>query len=367
MKERKLPSISIVIVSYNCLTVLRACLASVRNAAEGLLATTYVVDNASADGTVDCLTENYPWVHTIPLSNNVGFAKANNVALEQCTSDLVLVLNPDTIIPRGFLREICKHYDGGANKGALGVQMTNGEGHFLRESKRGYPSVVASFYKFTGLWHLAPKSAHFNQYYMGHVGQDDVAKVPVLSGACMAFPRELMAKAGMFDPRYFMYAEDIDLSWTMDQASGGNVYRGDLNIIHFKGMSTPRSMKYIKYFYQTMVQFARKHETKRHNLLVNAVTLLGIYFAYFVAMVKCKVLRRKESNTEQRPIERVRYVSTNFNIDLSEADAVVFDLDGDIDGAIRFMKENASATLFGFRDRLTGISFVYENNAIRII
>ena len=159
--------------------------------------------------------------------------------------------------------------------------MTNGLGLFLKESKRGYPGLATSFFKLSRLWRLSPHSATLNAYYIGDKGEFDVCHAPNLSGACMAFSHELLDKVGGFDPEFFMYCEDTDLSWRMEKASEkGDFYRGDISILHFKGQSTLRGKKYIWYFYQSMLRFARKHEYPNHNALVNWITKIGIGVAY---------------------------------------------------------------------------------------
>ncbi|MBP5364366.1 MAG: glycosyltransferase family 2 protein [Bacteroidales bacterium] len=388
--ENNQTDISVVIVSYKCLSVLRMALVAIRNAANGVDADIYVVDNASGDGTVEYLKNNFSWVNVIENKENVGFSRANNQALSQCRGRVVLVLNPDTIIPRSFLRAVVDHFDNANGKGALGVQMTDGTGTYLKESKRGYPGISASFCKLTGLWRLAPQSARLNAYYVGQYGKNDVCRAPILSGACMAFSHTLMQQAGVFDESYFMYGEDIDLSWRYNLASDGNDYRGDMQIVHFKGISTPRRLRYIRYFYNAMVKFARHYESPKHFILTNMFVRIGIFFGYMFASVKCLILKMSDCFHHSRTLKRVALATADIKsaeafaagcgpavaVDTVSLDtlsklnlysAVVFDVDADIEAVIDFMKKNRKSVPFGFYSRTEQFAFVYENNDCRVI
>ncbi|MCQ2229594.1 MAG: glycosyltransferase family 2 protein [Bacteroidales bacterium] len=390
--ENNATDISVVIVSYKCLDVLRMSLDTLRLSMEGLSCDVYVVDNASEDGTVAFLREHYGWVTVIDNHENVGFSQANNIALAQCRGRVVLILNPDTIVPRIFFKEIVGHFATYPRSGAVGVQMTNGRGVFLKESKRGYPDIKTSLFKLTGLWRLFPSSPFFNNYYVGQHPKTSVCKAPVLSGACMAFLHTTMDEVGVFDPSYFMYGEDIDLSWRMNEASeDGNYYRGDLNMIHFKGISTPRRMKYIYSFYDAMILFARKYENPKHNVVTNALVALGVRAGFLVAAVKCVLLRAIERKQKPATISRVAFASCNKEhqidfagrmtggqvdvvdandisaLDASIYDAVVFDIDEDIEAFIEYMKRQSNRSLFGFYSSVSGMSFVYEGNGCRML
>lgn len=365
----KRPEVSVIIVSYNCLPVLRLMLTSLRISLEGIDGEVFVVDNASSDGTSEYLKEHYDWITTIASTDNNGFSKANNMALSQCRGKVVLLLNPDTIISRTFVREIISHFEQHPESGAVGVQMVNGRGLYLRESKRGYTDVQTSFYKITGLWRFFRKSSKVNAYYMGHVDRDIDAKVPILSGACMAFTHELLDKVGMFDESYFMYGEDIDLSWRMNMASEGNMYLGTKTILHFKGMSTPRKLKYILAFYKAMELFARRYEFPKHNWFVNGVVLLGIKMGCLLGCLKCILLRIKDKFAKEYKPKKVTFVSTSsinrdafalknkdivvyLTDDISHIDAevkhVVFDVEEDLNKALGFMRQHGKQHLYAF-------------------
>lgn len=251
--------LSIVIVSYNVKYFLAQCLDAVRKSAMGIGAEIIVVDNNSSDGSVAFLQNKFPQVQIIALQENLGFAKANNIGWKQAKGDYVLFLNPDTIIGEDCLRNITRCFAEDSKTGAVGVRMVDGSGKFLPESKRGFPGPAASFYKLSGLIHLFPRSVSIAQYYLGHLPEKAVQPVEVLAGACMAVQRSLLEKTGGFDERFFMYGEDIDLSYQIRQLGYQNYYLGNTSIIHFKGESTRKNFGYTRQFYKAMKLFVDKH------------------------------------------------------------------------------------------------------------
>lgn len=380
MRESRLPlDISIIIVSYNCSDLLMLTLASVRRSTEGVNAEVIVVDNDSNDDTAERVRVETPWVRFIEMGRNAGFSAANNVGMELSRGHIVLILNPDTVLTRDTIRDMIAHFGSHPGCGALGVRMVNGEGRFLGESKRGYTTISASIFKLSGLWKLAPKSKILNAYYIGDKDETCECHAPILSGACMAFNHDTMDLAGKFDDTYFMYSEDNDLSWRMDQASSdGNSYRGDIPIIHFKGQSTPRDKKYIGHFYDSMMIFASKFEFPKHNSVMNRLIAIGIRTAYYVARARCAIMKKLESRRQFVAPRRVLLVSQsrlrapkNWEVaacpklsdtEARDYDAVVFDIDGDMKANIEFMRANEKKTMFGFYNPDNGNALVFFNN-----
>ena len=207
--------LSIVIVNYNVKYLLEQCLRSVREAAQGIEVETWVVDNASTDGSVDYLRPLFPEVHFIENADNPGFAKANNQAIRLSRGRYVLLLNPDTIVTSEALRGACHFMDSHTNAGAIGVKMINGHGAFLPESKRSFPTPWVAFCKLSGLSRLFPRSPRLAAYSLRYLSDDAVHEVQVLSGAFMFLRHEALRRIGLLDEAFFMYGEDIDLSYRM--------------------------------------------------------------------------------------------------------------------------------------------------------
>ena len=253
----------IVIVNYNVRYFLEQTLHSVRIAVRGLDCETWVVDNNSVDGSMEMVAEKFPEVHRIENKENLGFAKANNLAIRKSDSEYVLLLNPDTVLQEDTLSKCIAYMDGDTSCGALGVRMIDGKGKFLPESKRGLPTPAVALYKMSGLSALFPKSRVLGKYHLGYLDEFSNHHVDVLSGAFMMMRRTTLDKTGLLDEDFFMYGEDVDLSYRISQAGYKNIYFSGTTIIHYKGESTKkRSANYVKVFYNAMVLFAKKHYSK---------------------------------------------------------------------------------------------------------
>jgi len=252
--------VSILIVNYNVKHFLAYCLKSVAEAISGLDAEVIVVDNASSDGSEEFITTHFPWVKWKNASGNLGFAKANNIALSMASGEYIVYLNPDTIIPSTIVRHCLSFFQQRNNVGFVGVKMLDGSGNFLPESKRSIPTPMISFYKLCGLASIFPKSRLFGKYALGYLTENEVHQVPVLAGAFMMAAKENIVKLKGFDEQFFMYGEDIDISYRMEKLGLHNYYLGNTSIIHFKGESTKRgNLNYIRIFYSAMILFVKKH------------------------------------------------------------------------------------------------------------
>jgi GT2 family glycosyltransferase len=252
--------VTVIIVNYNVRHFLEQCLCSVRKAAHLVDTEVIVVDNASSDGSRAWLEPRFPEVRFIWNAQNLGFAKANNQALALATGEHVLFLNPDTILPEDALARCVAFMDAHPDAGALGTRMLDGSGSFLPESKRAFPSPLTSFFKLSGLSAIFPRSALFARYHLGHLDPMKDHSVEVLAGAFMFVRKKVLDITGGFDEVFFMYGEDIDLSYRILQAGYRNYYLTEPAIIHFKGESTRKgSMNYVRMFYNAMYLFVHKH------------------------------------------------------------------------------------------------------------
>jgi len=252
--------IAVIIVNYNVKHFLAECLRSVFASRHELDVEVFVVDNNSVDRSVEMVRDQFPQVRLIANQHNAGFATANNQAIQLADSKYVLLLNPDTILEEETLRKCFDFMEGRQDCGALGVKMIDGSGKFLPESKRGFPTPFRSLMRLLGLSRLFPGSKVFNGYNLGYLDENVVNEVDVLCGAFMFIRREAIEKTGLLDEAFFMYGEDIDYSYRIQQAGYKIIYFPESTIIHFKGESTKKSsLKYHKVFYMAMAIFARKH------------------------------------------------------------------------------------------------------------
>jgi GT2 family glycosyltransferase len=254
--------LSVIIVNYQVRYFLELCLYSVEKAVKGVEAEIIVVDNHSGDDSLGYLQPRFPGVRFLANTENIGFGRANNLALEQARGEVILFLNPDTILPETSVDQCLAFLAATPGIGGLGLRMIDGGGRFLKESRRGFPTPWVAFCRLSGLTTLFPRSRYFSGYYLGHLPADRAHPAPVLSGACLWVSRAVLEKTGSFDPQFFLYAEDIDLSYRIGQAGFTNYYMPEVTIVHFKGESTRKDIRYVRQFYRAMRQFRRKHFNK---------------------------------------------------------------------------------------------------------
>lgn len=251
----------------------------------------FVVDNNSVDGSVALIKEKFPQVRLILNKSNLGFSAANNQAILQSKGKYVLLLNPDTVVQEDTFEKTIAFMEAHPEAGGLGIKMLDGKGNFLPESKRGLPTPAVAFYKIFGLSKLFPGSAKFGQYHLTYLDKNKNHQVDVLSGAFMMLRKEALDKIGLLDETFFMYGEDIDLSYRITKAGYKNYYFSESSIIHYKGESTKKSsINYVIVFYRAMAIFAKKHFSQNNarlfNLLINLAIFLRAGLAIFVRFIK---------------------------------------------------------------------------------
>jgi N-acetylglucosaminyl-diphospho-decaprenol L-rhamnosyltransferase len=273
--------LSVLIVNYNVRYFLEYCLLSVIASARYMQAShghwqteILVIDNGSTDGSMEALPAAFPSVNFINAGENLGFGKANNRLISMAKGRYLLFLNPDTLLPEHCLLAHISFLESREDVGASGIRMIDGSGRFLPESKRGFPGSWNSFTKMSGLAALFPRSRFFAGYYEGHLPDNKSAGVPVLSGAYMLVRSEVLQKTGGFDERFFMYAEDIDLSYRINLSGNITYYFADVTVVHFKGESTDKDAAYVIRFYTAMVQFVEKHFSRGAVLYVTFLKLM---------------------------------------------------------------------------------------------
>jgi GT2 family glycosyltransferase/nitrate reductase NapE component len=279
--------LSVIIVNYNVEHFLEQCLQSVQKATKNISSEIFIVDNSSVDGSVTMVQKKFPQVKLIVNEKNVGFSCANNLAIKQAQGEYVLLLNPDTVVQEDTFEKTIKFMDEHKGAGALGVMMLDGKGNFLPESKRGLPTPSVAFYKIFGLAKLFPKSKTFGKYHLGYLDKNKIHEVDVLAGAFMLIKKSVLDKIGLLDETFFMYGEDIDLSYRITQAGYKNYYFPETRIIHYKGESTKKSsVNYVLVFYNAMAIFAKKHFAKNRAKTFSFLIYLAIALRAGVALVK---------------------------------------------------------------------------------
>ena len=277
--------ISVIVVNYNVEFFLEQCLNSVKKALENVSGEVFVVDNNSIDGSVEMVRLKFPEINLIANKDNRGFSKANNQAIEISQGEYILLLNPDTVVEEDTFSKVISFMDNHPDAGGLGVRMLDGKGVFLPESKRGLPTPTVAFYKIFGLSKLFPKSKKFGQYHLGHLNELETNEVDILSGAFMMMRKEALNKVGLLDETFFMYGEDVDLSYRIQKGGYKNYYFPETRIIHYKGESTKKSsVNYVFVFYRAMVIFAEKHFSQKNAKLFSFLINCAIYFRASLAI-----------------------------------------------------------------------------------
>ena len=293
--------LSVIIVNYKVKHYLEQCLRSVAEASRGIAVEVIVVDNASGDGSVEYLRERFPDVTIIASEENLGFARANNLAIRNSHGQYVLLLNPDTIVAEDTFRDFIGFMDSTPDAGGCGAYMLHTDGSFAPESRRGLPTPVVAFCKMSGLASLLPKSRTFGRYYMRYLNENEVNRIEIMSGAFMFLRRDALDKAGLLDEDFFMYGEDIDLSYRILKA-GYNNYFLPSRILHYKGESTVKSSyRYVHTFYRAMELFFNKHYA-HYSILLSLPIKLAIWGRAMLAYAGNQFKHRNELTQHLHPI-----------------------------------------------------------------
>jgi GT2 family glycosyltransferase len=273
--------LSVIIVNYNVRPYLTACLDSVQRALEGIESEVFVVDNHSDDDSVEVISRDYAWVHLINNRENLGFSKANNIAIRQAQGEYILLLNPDTVVAEETLKGVIDFMDQHPKAGGAGVRMHNADGTLAPESRRAIPTPFVAARKMLGFT---------KRYYMSYLSWNAPAQIEVVSGAFMLLRHKAIYEVGMLDEDFFMYGEDIDLSYRLLQGGWQNWYL-PYDIVHYKGQSTSKSdFRYVHVFYQAMLIFFHKHYSHL-SFFFSLPVKVAIYFRASLALVD--IVRKK--------------------------------------------------------------------------
>jgi len=230
--------------------------------------------------------EKFQNVYLIENKENLGFSKANNQAIKIAKSEYVLLLNPDTVVEESTFEKIIEFMDSNAQAGGLGVKMIDGKGSFLPESKRGLPTPSVAFYKIFGISKIFPKSKTFNRYHLGFLNKEKIHEIEILSGAFMLLRKKALDKIGLLDETFFMYGEDIDISYRLILGGYKNYYFPETTIIHYKGESTKKgSINYVRMFYNAMTIFAHKHFSKGNANFFTFFITIAIWIRALFAII----------------------------------------------------------------------------------
>jgi GT2 family glycosyltransferase len=344
--------LSIIIVNYNVKYFLEHCLLSVIKACNNITAEILVVDNNSTDNSKEYFANRFPTVQFYWCNENLGFGKANNYALQYAKGEHILFLNPDTIVAEDCFVNCLSFFNKKTDCGAIGVRMIDGSGQFLNESKRSLPTPVGGFFKMINIASLFPQSKMFAQYYAGHLPEKENNKVDVLAGAFMMLSKKAIEITKGFDESFFMYGEDIDLSYRIQNAGLQNYYLGDNTIIHFKGESTQKkSDSYNTYFYGAIKRFVDKHYSQQW--FKKSCMKLVINAGKFFASLQSKLILKNKQVTKNE-FGKMIIVGTDIQIKAAKnllvstnSTTIDFEIQNNIDASeiVKFCEEKSASEI----------------------
>lgn len=278
--------LSVIILNYNVRYFLEQCVLSVQDALSSIEGEIIVIDNNSSDDSCEMIRSRFPDVKLIQNTENLGFPKGNNIGVAQAKGDYICILNPDTVVAEDTFIKVLAFAKEQHDLGIVGVNLIDGAGNFLPESKRGIPTPWVAFTKIAGLYKFFPKSKYCNKYYAQHLQENETGKVEILVGAFMVMKRDLYCEIGGFDEDCFMYSDDIDLSYMVLKKGKTNYYFSETTVIHYKGESTIKDEKYMKRFQEAMNFFYKKHF--KVSFLFSLFMKIGIVFFSIVKMIQGK-------------------------------------------------------------------------------
>jgi GT2 family glycosyltransferase len=283
--------LSVIILNYNVRYFLELCVLSVQAALENIDGEIIVIDNNSHDDSCEMMKLRFPNVKLIENKDNAGFPKGNNIGVAVAQGEYICILNPDTVVAEDTFIKVLAFAERQIDLGGVGVQLIDGTGNFLPESKRGLPTPFVAFTKMTGLYKLLPKVKALGKYYAQHLSEDATGKVDILVGAFMLMKRDLYQELGGFDENCFMYSDDIDLSYRIALQGKSNYYFHETTVIHYKGESTTKNALYMKRFQEAMRFFYKKHF--KVSLLFSFFMKTGILFYSFIKMFQGQAKEKK--------------------------------------------------------------------------
>jgi N-acetylglucosaminyl-diphospho-decaprenol L-rhamnosyltransferase len=274
--------LSIIIVSWNTAWFLENCLASILANPPTSPWETWVVDNASTDESPRMVREKFPQVHLVENRENVGFARANNQAIQRCMGKYILLLNPDTLVTTGALQALVDFLDQHPEAGAAGARILNPDGS-LQISSHPRPTISRELWRLFHLDSLAP----YAMYPVTKWQINQPQEVDVLGGACLLLRKEVLGQVGFLDEDYFIYSEEVDLCYRIQRAGWSIYWVPQAQIVHFGGQSTQQvPTEMFLHLYHSNIKYFRKHNggsaAQIYKLILRIAALSRLMLAPFV-------------------------------------------------------------------------------------
>jgi GT2 family glycosyltransferase len=271
--------LSVVIINHNMCELLRHTLSSLVDAGKNIDYEVFIYDNASTDGSVKMIENEFAQFHIIASQKQVGYAKAYNEMINLTTGQYILLVNPDIISSKKTLERALEFMDEHVDSGAVGVRMITPKGSFLPESNRGLSRQWIAFFKLTGLAKYFPKSRIGDRNRKDWVEEFQTSEVDFVNGAFMLLRKSVLNEIGLFDEQFAMYGHDIDLSYRIRLAGFKNYYFPKTYIINFNWANTPKlNWQFVKNFYGAMIIFAVKYLFKMPEIKLEGTGQLPLAY-----------------------------------------------------------------------------------------
>ena len=279
--------ISVVVVSYNVRDFVKQCLTSLSRSHFTGRVETILVDNNSYDGTVEMVQRRFPQVLVIQNSENRGFAAAANQGIAASSGEMVLVLNPDTILEEQTLQVLVDYLREHPDVGCVGPKILNSDGSLQQACKRSFPRPWVAFTRLLGLARLFPKSRLFGQYNLTYLDPDQTHTVDAVSGSCMCITRRVIEEVGPMDEAFFLFGEDLDYCYRIHQAGYEVRYHPATQIVHYKGESVKTApFDNLLVFHEAMVTFSHKYDSLSGGVITRSFIRLGIALRAWLAYIR---------------------------------------------------------------------------------
>jgi GT2 family glycosyltransferase len=269
-RASEVPDVSILIVSWNVKELLRDCLRTLKQNAGDVRYETIVVDNQSHDGSPEMIRSEFPWVKFIEPHANLGFGRGNNLAFEQARGRWTLLLNPDTVVLDRAIEKLVKFADANPQAGAVGGKTLKADLSLERSCVWGSPGMWPMICKSVGLQLIFKNSRLFNREAMDWWPRDTVREVDVITGCFLMIRRDVYEQSGGFDPRFFMYAEEVDLCWRIKKMGWKLMFTPDAQIIHLVGESAAKAKpNRVYHLHLALLKLYRKHYGETYMKMAN--------------------------------------------------------------------------------------------------
>jgi len=293
MPEPTRPIVSALVVSHNAKERLLECLHAFFASAD-IPVEAVVVDNNSSDGSAAAVTDEFPQATVLEQPKNVGYGRAANIGFERCQGRFVLLLSPGVTIEPLSVGKLADFLLTRPDAGAVGPRVLLPDGKLDPDSRRAFPIPSSLFYRTVGLSKLFPRSPRFGRHNMGHMPETEVHEMDAGTGACLMLRMAALERVGFFDPRYFMFGEDLDLCYRL-KLSGWKIFYLPAAVANHRPVpaAAARRRKVTYEKHRAMWMYHYKHHSDDVSAFGNGLVWAQIWGRYAAARLRDSMSRSK--------------------------------------------------------------------------